>query len=236
MSIRLDPRRAGVLKQLAADAGTRPGELVRIWVEERLDAERRGAPPPGAATDFGATLESLAQRVATLERAIAGSPDAGAVQAAEPEGQEADDATVGHEHDATSDAAAPPDDAAPANEGEPRADAGAAGPESSNGQRAKRRARNAVSAAPVERVALHDEMIAVIAERGPLPAAELAAIITERGRYAPPRSGKPLDALTVSARVSNPTYRGRFTRSGGRIGLADAGSTPGADAESAAES
>src|SRR5918995_1223564 len=42
MSIRLDPRRLGVLKQLAAEANSRPGDLVRIWVEERLDAEKRG--------------------------------------------------------------------------------------------------------------------------------------------------------------------------------------------------
>jgi hypothetical protein len=84
------------------------------------------------------------------------------------------------------------------------------------------RGRNRVSAAPSgERVALHDEMIAVIRERGPMPAGELAAAIVERGRYSVPRSGKPLDAKTVSQRVSNPTYRSRFVRSGGRIGLAD---------------
>ena len=51
--------------------------------------------------------------------------------------------------------------------------------------------------------------------------ADLASAITERGRYSPPRSGKALDATTVSARVSNPTYRGRFKRRDGRIGLAD---------------
>jgi hypothetical protein len=70
------------------------------------------------------------------------------------------------------------------------------------------------------RVALHDEIIAVIAERGPMTAAQLATAIVERGNYAPPRSGKPLDAATVNSRVSNPTYRARFTRSEGRIGLA----------------
>ena len=42
----------------------------------------------------------------------------------------------------------------------------------------------------------------------------------ERGRYHPPRSGKPIDAAMISQRVSNPTYRPRFTRAGGRIGLA----------------
>ena len=84
----------------------------------------------------------------------------------------------------------------------------------------KRRGR--VSAAPSsERVALHDEMIAVIRERGPLPAGELAVAIIERGRYAAPRSGKALDAKTVSQRVSNPTYRARFVRRDGKIALAD---------------
>ena len=79
-------------------------------------------------------------------------------------------------------------------------------------------------AAPTTRrgrkVALHDEIAAVITERGPLTAAELATAIVERGRYAPPRSGKPLDAATVNSRVSNPTYRSRFSRSGRQIGLA----------------
>jgi hypothetical protein len=70
-------------------------------------------------------------------------------------------------------------------------------------------------------VALHDEMIAVLSERGPMTAGDLAAAVAERGRYLPPRSGKPLDAAMISQRVSNPTYRPRFTRNAGRIGLAD---------------
>ena len=45
MSIRLDPRRVGTLKQLAAEADMRPGDLVRQWVEERIDAARGGARP-----------------------------------------------------------------------------------------------------------------------------------------------------------------------------------------------
>ena len=53
-----------------------------------------------------------------------------------------------------------------------------------------------------------------------MSAGDLAAAVTERGVYAPPRSGKPLDATAVSVRVSNPRYRGRFTRSEGKIGLA----------------
>ena len=70
------------------------------------------------------------------------------------------------------------------------------------------------------RVALHDEITAVIRELGPQTAAELALAIVARGRYQVPRSGKPLDAATVNARVSNPTYRGRFVRREHRIGLA----------------
>jgi hypothetical protein len=64
-------------------------------------------------------------------------------------------------------------------------------------------------------------MMAVLRDRGPMSAGDLASAITERGRYAPPRSGKPLDAAMVSQRVSNPTYRSRFTRQDGKIGLAD---------------
>ncbi|MGH2357916.1 MAG: hypothetical protein ACRDGJ_07860 [Candidatus Limnocylindria bacterium] len=62
--------------------------------------------------------------------------------------------------------------------------------------------------------------MAVVAERGPSTAADIAAAIAERGRYAPPRSDKPLDAAMVNSRVSNPVYRSRFVRSDGRIGLA----------------
>ena len=42
MSIRLDPRRVNALKHLAGEAGVRPGDLVRQWVEERIDASRTG--------------------------------------------------------------------------------------------------------------------------------------------------------------------------------------------------
>jgi Tfp pilus assembly protein FimV len=80
-----------------------------------------------------------------------------------------------------------------------------------------------LSAAKTPRIPLHDEIAAVIAERGPMTAGELAAAIVERGRYTTPRSAKPLDATTVNARVSNPIYRSRFTRDSGRIGLANAG-------------
>ena len=177
MSIRLDPRRVNALKHLAGEAGVRPGDLVRQWVEERIDSARGVGEAPAGGESLRAQLDALAARVAALE--------SGGV------------------------AATPEPSAAPA---EPAEEA-----------QAPTRARR-VSAAPSgERVALHDEMIAVIRERGPMSAADLAAAITERGRYTVPRSGKPLDAKTVSQRVSNPTYRSRFTRSEGRIGLADEG-------------
>ncbi len=186
MSIRLDPRRVNALKHLAGEAGVRPGDLVRQWVEERIDASRPGAeaaPPAGGGVL--ARLEELTARVVALESASTPAPTPAAsepvIEAAE--GQ-------------TTEALAP----------KPRG-----------------RPRTAASAAPSgPRVALHDEMIAIISERGPLSAGELAQAITERGRYLPPRSGKPLDSATVSQRVSNPTYRSRFKRSEGRIGLAGA--------------
>jgi hypothetical protein len=183
MSLRLDPRRATALKHLAGEAGMRPGDLVRQWVEERIDASRGGAdassPAPGVSVV--ARLEELTARVAALESASATPPS-----------QSTPDPTASNE----------------------RVDAPAPKP--------RGRPRKSASATPSgPRVGLHDEMIAVIGERGPLSAAELAQAIVERGRYLPPRSGKPLDAAMVSQRVSNPTYRSRFTRSEGRIGLAE---------------
>lgn len=189
MSLRLDPRRLSALKRLAGDAGMRPGDLVRTWVEERIDAERGG---PSAGDGVMARLDELAARVAALEAVVATADD-------------------------QSPAAPPPEDA-------PVTPTPAAVEEGGDtgSDRPPRARRNAVSAAPSgTRVALHDEMIEILRERGPLTAAELAGAIAERGRYAPPRSGKPLDAAMVSQRVSNPTYRGRFTRNEGRIGLAD---------------
>ena len=182
MSIRLDPRRLGTLKHLAGEAGVRPGDLVRQWVEERIDASRGGAEVGAAPTDLVARLDELATRVAALESASA------AVMAGGPSTDEA----------ATAEEIAVVEPAT------------------------RRKRRNAVSAAPREpRVALHDEMIDVLRERGPMSAADLARAVADRGRYAPPRSGKPLDAAMVSQRVSNPTYRARFTRAEGRIGLAE---------------
>jgi hypothetical protein len=175
MSIRLDPRRVNALKHLAGEAGVRPGDLVRQWVEERIDASRTGETAIAGGPSLVALVEALTARVTALETA------AGAQPPAEPTPESA--------------AASEPSAAA-----------------------TPKRRRKVVSG---ERVALHDEMIAVLREHGPMTAAELAGAIAERGRYAPPRSTKPLDAAMVSQRVSNPTYRGRFTRNEGRIGLAE---------------
>ena len=186
MSIRLDPRRVSALKHLAGEAGVRPGDLVRQWVEERIDGARGGA--PGAAP----VPEGLQSRVDELASRVAALESAAGIAAAPPEPGRREEQP----------------------EPEPRTPVPATEP--------KRARRNAVSAAPSgERVALHDEMIAVLRERGPMTAAELAAAVTERGRYAPPRSGKAIDAAMVSQRVSNPTYRSRFVRNEGRIGLAE---------------
>ncbi len=190
MSIRLDPRRATALKHLAGEAGIRPGDLVRQWVEERIDARHGGAEAPAPGAPVMARLDELTARIAALEATAGRAPatDAAPVVDAEATGSPAVET--------------PAVEAAPA--------------------RTRRRPRTSATAAPGSpRVGLHDEMIAVITERGPLRAAELAQAIAERGRYAPPRSGKPLDAAMVSQRVSNPTYRARFTRSEGRIGLAE---------------
>jgi hypothetical protein len=195
MSIRLDPRRLGTLKQLAAEAGVRPGDLVREWVEERIDASRGGARPAAQGDD------RLLGLIAALEARVASLEAASVMTAPPPAESRPESATTATEAVSQVAFAEPPD----------------AEPVTSKPARRKR-----VSAAPSgARVALHDEMIAVLRERGPMPAAELAAAVVERGRYAPPRSAKPLDAAMVSQRVSNPTYRSRFTRENGRIGLAE---------------
>jgi hypothetical protein len=183
MSIRLDPRRLGSLKLLAAEAGIRPGELVTRWVEERLDAARSGAPAPSpvdsdAVASLTARVDELARRIDQMAPTPASEPD-----------------------------------------GEPEA-----APVAAPAKRGPGRPRKTGAVARVRKsgpkVALHDEIIAVIRELGPQTAAELASAIVERGRYKAPRSKKPLDAAQVNARVSNPTYRGRFVRREHRIGLA----------------
>jgi hypothetical protein len=199
MSIRLDPRRLAALKLLAAEAGIRPGELVTRWVEERLDAARFGGAVP-APVDSNA-MASLTARVDELARRldqIAAVP----VPSAEP----------------LAEAAAP----VKRGPGRPRKTVEAGSAEPAAPPRPRRAARRSTKGrkAAGTRIALHDEIAAVIAELGPQTAAELASAITARGRYQAPRSAKPLDAATINARVSNPTYRGRFVRREHRIGLA----------------
>jgi hypothetical protein len=194
MSIRLDPRRLGTLKQLAAEAGVRPGDLVREWVEERIDAARGGARPSAGGTDrILGMIAALEARLAALEAAAGTSSPGEAMTEARPE---------------------EPGRGAEASPAEPESPA--------PGLEAPPEKRRRVSAAPSGgHVGLHDEMIAVLRERGPMTAAELAAAVAERRRYSPPRTTKPLDAAMVSQRVSNPTYRKLFTRADGRIGLAE---------------
>jgi hypothetical protein len=189
MSIRLDPRHLGTLRALASEAGVRPGELVTLWVTERLDAERQGAPSP---LDLGPVLDSLNDRIDALSRRVDAMSGGGAP------------ATVADAEDA------PSDPAPRRRRGRPPKSASAPTP----GKKVKR-ARGKNPSVP-----LHDEIAAVLAERGPLSAAELAEAVSARGIYAPPRSGKALDATAVSVRVSNPRYRSRFTRQEGKIGLA----------------
>jgi hypothetical protein len=206
MSIRLDPRRLGALKLLAAEAGIRPGELVTRWVEERLDAARPGAMPssiaPDGLADLTARVDELVRR---LDRMTA-TPEPAATTPA-----------------ATAEVTASPEAPVKRGRGRPRKVVGEA-PAVVVKARAKRattrRAPATAKAGAAEKVALHDEIAAVIAERGPQTAAELAGAIKERGLYHAPRSAKPLDAAAVNARVSNPIYRSRFVRRERRIGLA----------------
>lgn len=205
MSIRLDPRRLGALKLLAAEAGVRPGELVTRWVEERLDAARTGAAPSAIAPDG---LAALAERVEELARRLdrmAATPEPAPSTTVEP--------------------APSPEAPVKRGRGRPRKVVGEAAPTSAAAvtkrpRRTTGRRGSAKAKAGAEKVALHDEIAAVIAERGPQTAAELAGAIVERGRYHAPRSAKPLDAAAVNARVSNPIYRSRFVRREHRIGLA----------------
>jgi hypothetical protein len=213
MSIRLDPRRLGALKLLAAEAGVRPGELVTRWVEERLDAARTGAVAPSPIAPDG--LAALAARVDDLARRLermAASPAAVDQPATTPTPAP------------TSAPEAVSEAPAKRGRGRPRKVAEAATLTAPVAARPKRTAARRTTvkrkAAAASKVALHDEIAAVIAERGPQTAAELAGAIAERGRYHAPRSAKPLDAAAVNARVSNPTYRSRFIRREHRIGLA----------------
>ncbi len=206
MSIRLDPRRLSALKLLAAEAGVRPGELVTGWVEERLDAARPGSRPPTQAAPDGiaslvARLDELSRRVDALTATPTATSGVDAA-AAEPVAETVIPVKRGP--------------------GRPRKTAAAIEAAIRTVKLPKRAARKATGkASGRSKTPLHAEIAAVIAERGPQTAAELSAAIVERGKYAPPRSAKPLDAASVNARVSNPKYRPLFVRREGRIGLAE---------------
>jgi hypothetical protein len=217
MSLRLDPRHLATLRNLAAEAGVRPGELVTIWVTERLDAERRGAPSP---SDVGPVLESLNERIETLSRRISALEGGKTSQA--------DDGPA----DSTPEPAParrrgrPPKAATAAAAAAANGDAGTAVPTDAPTKKGKRKkqaagkTKHARGKGKNPAVPLHEEIAAVLAERGPMTAGDLAKAVSERGVYAPPRSAKALDATAVSVRVSNPRYRSRFTRADGKIGLA----------------
>lgn len=209
MSIRLDPRRLAALKLLAAEAGVRPGEMVTHWVEERLDAARRGetATATTPATD-GKAMAALSARIDELARRLDALTPQGTSAPALPTSGPA--------------SAAPVADAAPTKPTAPAPKRRGRPPKSpTGGATAAPAGRSRAKANATPRIPLHEEIAAIITEHGPMSAVQLAAAITERGRYTAPRSTKPLDAATVSARVSNPVYRSRFVRRQGLISLAD---------------
>lgn len=273
MSLRLDPRRVQLLKQMAAETGMRPGELVLRWVQERIDAERAGGfagagsvasqPDAGGRVDgsLAAELAALAARVDALTRRVeelssvsGGSAAAVASAPAAPDGQQQPGATAApaapeaeaargtDAEEAAAVEAAPqevaasdldgadagviasqPEQPARRRRGRPRKTPtaeGEAAPTAAPGRRGSpRRAAGETDGQP--RVPLHEEITAVLSERGPMSAADLASAITERGRYVAQRTTKPLDANQVNSRVSHPHYRGRFVRRDGKIALAD---------------
>jgi len=200
MAIHLDPRRLGLLKQLATDENARPGELVTRWIEERLDAERSGVAIAARPTEapISDELEALTQRVDVLARRL---DELSAKRAPALIAQQAAAAQTGAD---TSDEAA----SAPVAKRRGRS------------RKDQSRPSRAAARGHSKRVALHDEIIAIIGESGPMTAAQIAQAIVVRGRYSAPRSGKPLDAAMVNGRVSNPTYRSRFRRDNGKIALA----------------
>lgn len=218
MSIRLDPRRLGILKRMAADAGVRPGDLVVRWIEERLDSERAG---PGATpTSLAAQLAALTARVEALEAARGTAVESTRREDGAGLGEAVDGGTPDRPA-----AAALTDVAAQVDPNDVQLGASGDSARGPRGPRATRkvgapRTKGGPAGGSAARVPLHEEIIAVIAEHGPMTAADLATAVVERGRYTPPRSGKPIDAAMINQRVSNPTYRSRFTRDSGRIGLA----------------
>ena len=235
MSVRVDPRRLSLLKELSAAEGLRPGQLVQRWIEERLDAERGGGATAGDASRTApvASLESalsalsgrvdaLAQRLGRLETSRSEAPATPPVTQATAAPAAATAAPAAEAPTTEPVTAEVP--AAPRRRGRPPKRAAADGAATTSKattakpRRAARATRRTTATGP--RIALHDEIIAVLRDRGPSSAAELASAIAERGKYRPPRSAKPLDSATVNSRVSNPVYRSRFKRAGRKIELA----------------
>lgn len=232
MNIRLTPKGLSALKTLAGEAGMRPGELVTKWVEERLEAERSGSTGFTGPDTSGsgvvqpgleARVNELASRIAALEARSGGGHGTASVAtdgppapgSTEPEAAPASPDPTAEAERGEAEPAAPRRRGRP-----PKAAAAASGAEAP--KRPRGRPPTASPAGSGERrVPLHQEIIAVITEQGPMTAADLATAITARGIFQPPRSGKPLDAATVNSRVSNPVYRARFVRDGHRIALAE---------------
>lgn len=73
---------------------------------------------------------------------------------------------------------------------------------------------------PTQRLGLHDEIVSVLRQREqPMTAAEIAEAIRLRGLYRPPRSADPISGAIVSRRISNPSYRSLFSRTGRKVTL-----------------
>lgn len=89
------------------------------------------------------------------------------------------------------------------------------------GRRLRGRSVKTIDGPP--RARLHEEIAAVLRETGrPLGSAEIAQRIRERGKFAPPRSKRPVDVLMVVSRISHEHYKHMFSREGGLVRLAGA--------------
>lgn len=219
MSIRLDPRRLSSLKQLAGEAGMRPGELVTSWVEERIDS-LRGQPVAAATRQASASSSADVARLADALAQLSSRVEAlstrvdGLTPSAAP-------ATGGNGRRKASGSAAPanaPAASTATNVEAPTPKRRGRPPKSAQ---SALRPKAAASDGNARRVPLHQAIISVINQHGPLSASDIASAIQAEGAYQAPRSDKPLDAATVNSRVSNPVYRSLFRREDGRIALAN---------------
>ena len=180
MSIRVDPRRLSLLKELAAAEGLRPGQLVQRWVEERLDSERSGQATtsvPSGDTRVAALESSLAALVARIDEVTQ------RLQRVESSVRPATSRSGAQATEAPRRRRGRPPKAAVAGVGS-AANTRRRFPEWARGP-ARRDHRGHPRARTVD-------------------GGRARIAIKERGRYQPPRSAKPLDAATVNSRVSNP--------------------------------